>query len=265
MDRTMGSEHLPNPMLVEAEVPSEPGLDPRMSVESQTSKLNMCHSGLGFQKTTFLDLVDKSARDARIMSIAHAAPLAQSSYRLEESFDLPLRLALGKLSVKRRIFACMDQGDTKTDIESSTGLSHQCIKLHRRMWRIEGSHPRPQSRKILKSSTPGPRSPNTRNERRSRKRRKCDDQSDSSDFGSPSGSKRSREHRAVDQPKGCSMRAGAEMSRVGAGKCAEGEKRGSSFLIGKENIPEMDEAMWTSGEMTVLPIRGLGSERDCMN
>lgn len=258
MDPSPGPKYLPNPMLFGAEVVSDPGLDPRVSGKTQTPKLDMSRSGLGIQKTGFSELVRKRTRDARAMSIADAALPARSSYRPGEQFALPLRLALAQRSVKNQIFTYMDQGDKKAEIESRTGLSHQCIKWYRRMWRAERSHPRPQSRKLPKSSARRPRSPNTRNERASRKRRRYEDQSDSSVVGNPSGSKRRRLHRTVKQPKGCSLRAGMEVSEVGGRDFAERKTRGLSPSQCKEDIPERDEAMSMSGELMTLPIRDLG-------
>ena len=254
MHSVLGPKYLLNPTPSGVDKASETGLASRVSATSQTSKLNMCRSGIGVQATRFSNTVNKHA---------DAVPPAQSSRSLEEQFfNLPLRLALAKLTVKRQIFASMDHGERKADIESSTGLSHQCIKWHRWMWRVEGSHPCPQPRRILKTSTRGLKSSNLRNGRLSRKRPQCDDHSEASDAGSPRASKRRRKHRAVDQLEECSMHAGMEMPRAGSRKCVGREIRGCVASTDKENIPEGDEAMWMAGEKTVLPLRDLGVERD---
>ena len=254
MHAVPGPKHLLNPTPTEVDKASETGLASTVSATSQASKLNTCRSGLAVQATRFSNAVNKEA---------DAVPSAQSSRSLEEQFfKLPLRLALAKLTVKRQIFASMDHGERKADIESSTGLSHQCIKWHRFMWRVEGSHPRPKPRRILKPSTKCLRSSNLRKRGLSRNRRECDDHSEASDAGNPRACKRRRQHRAVDQPEECSMHARMEMSRVGSGKCGGREMRGCVALTDKENIPEGDEAMWLAGEQTVLPLRGLGPEQE---
>lgn len=254
MHSVLGPKNLLNSTSTEVDEASETRLASRVTATSQTSKLNTCRSGLGVQATRFSNAVNKEA---------DAVPSAQSSRSLEEQFlKLPLRLALAKLTVKRQIFASMDHGDRKADIESSTGLSHQCIKWHRWMWRVEGSHPRPQPRRILKPSTRGLRSSNLRKQGRSRKRRECDDHSEASDTGDPRASKRRRNHRAADQPGEYSIHAGMEMSKSGSRKCLGREMRGCVALADKENIPEGDEAMWMAGEKTVLPLRGLGAEQE---
>ena len=51
--------------------------------------------------------------------------------------ELPLRTSLVRDSVKRRIFAYMDQGDRSAEIETKSGLSHLIVKHYRRMWKDE--------------------------------------------------------------------------------------------------------------------------------
>ena len=254
MPSILGPKDLLDPTPTEVDKASETGLASSASAPSQTSKLVMCRSELGVQTT----------RHSKIVNIhADAVTSAPSSRCLEEHFfKLPLRLALAKLTVKRQIFASMDHGERKADIESSTGLSHQCIKWHRFMWRVEGSHPRPQPRANLKPSMRGLRSSKLQNGKFSRKRRESDDHSEVSDAGDRRASKRRLRHRAVDQSDECSRHAGMEMSRAGSRKCVGRELRGCVASMDKENIPEGDEAMWMAGEKTVLPLRGLGAEHE---
>ena len=252
MHSTLGPKDLMDSTPARVDVITEAGLASSASATSQTSKPTACRSELGVQTT----------RHPKAVNI-HADTLtsAQSSRCLEEHFfKLPLRLALAKLTVKRQIFASMDHGERKADIESSTGLSHQCIKWHRWMWRVEGSHPRPQPRRNLKPSMRGLRSSNLQNGRLSRKRRECDDHTEASDTGDLRASKRRRRQRVVGQSEECSKHAGMEMSRAGSRKCVGRELRGCVASMDKENLPEGDEAMWMAGEKTVLPLRGRGAE-----
>ena len=254
MQSILGPKDLLNPTPTEIDKASETGLASGASATSQTSKPTMCLSGLGVQTSRHSKTVDIHA---------DALSSAQSSRCLEEQFfKLPLRLALAKLTVKRQIFASMDHGERKADIESSTGLSHQCIKWHRFMWRVEGSHPRPQPRRNLKPSMRGLRSSSLQNGRLSRKRRECEDHGEVSDAGHLRASKHRRRQRAVDQSEECARHAGMEMSRAGSRKFVGRELGGCVASMDKENIPEGDEAMWMAGEKTVLPLRGLGAERE---
>lgn len=250
----LGPRYLPNLMLDEARVQSDRGLDPRVSVKYKTSKLSMCCPGLDIQKTGFSETVGKRTRDARVVSIADAACPTQSSYRQEEQASSPLRLALARHSVKKQIFACMDQGDKKTEIESKTGLSHRCIKWHRRMWRIEGRHPRHRPGKFSKSSARSPLSQGTRSGRAVRRRQASGEKSSSSVAGDSSSEKRGRKHRVVRQSKGRCKRTGIEMAGSGGGECAEREARGCACFASKENVPERNAI---SGGLRILPIRAL--------
>ena len=254
MPSILAPKDLLDPTPTEVDKASDAGLASRASATSQTSKPTMCRSGSGIQATRHSNAVNIHA---------DALSSAPSSRCLEEQFfKLPLRLALAKLTVKRQIFASMDHGERKADIESSTGLSHQCIKWHRFMWRAEGSHPRPQRRRTLKPSMRGLRSSSLQNGRLSRKRRECDDHSEASDTGDLGASKRRRRHRAVDQSEECSRRAGMEMARAGGRRCVGREVGNCVASMDKENIPEGGEAMWMVGEKTVLPLRGLGVEQE---
>ena len=230
-----------NPPPNETGVRSDPELDHRASVRSKAPKRGR-------------DLTRKGKRDAKVMPINTDASHSAPSHRQEEELSSPLRLALARRSVKRKIFTYMDQGDKKTDIESRTGLSHQFIKWHRQLWRTECSHPRPLSKKLSQGSSRRSQSPNTRNERSSRKRPACERKEDSSDASECNGGKRRRKKRVVKQSLGRSVRAVTEMPDSGGGKCAESEVKGPSCFAGKENVPGRDEAMVVS----VLPIRGLG-------
>lgn len=254
MPSILGPKDLLDPTPTRLDVPTETGLASSASATSQPSKPTICRSGLGVQAT----------RHSKTVNIhADALYSAQPSRCLEEPFfKLPLRLALAKLTVKRHIFASMDHGERKADIESSTGLSHQCIKWHRFMWRVEGGHPRPQPRRNLKPSMRGLRSSNLRNGRLSRKRRECEDHGEVSDAGDLRASKRRRRHRAGDQSEERSRHAKMEMSRAGGKKCVGRELGGCVASMDKENVPEGDEAVWMAGEKTVLPLRGLGAERE---
>ena len=254
MDPSSDSTHLPIPLLDEAEVRSDPELDP--SVRAQTSRPDMCRSGLDIQKTKS---TGKGTRETAVTPITESSAHTTSSHKEGEPNHSPLRLALARRLVKRQIFTYMDQGDRKTDIESRTGLSHQCIKWHRRLWRDECSHPRPQSRSLSKSSMRRPRSPDTRSERRLRTRPAYDEKGGSSVAGESNSGKQRRKHRAMKQSKERCLRKGAEMQGSGEGECAERETRGTGFFAGKENIPERDEAMAMLGELKILPFRDLKS------
>lgn len=61
--------------------------------------------------------------------------------------ELSLRTSLLRDSVKRRIFAYMDEGDRSADIEIKSGLSHPTVKLYRRMWNEEKYNARRRSKK----------------------------------------------------------------------------------------------------------------------
>ena len=61
--------------------------------------------------------------------------------------ELPLRTSLVRDSVKKRIFACMDRGDTSAEIELKSSLSHLMVKRYRRMWKDERRDPRLRSKK----------------------------------------------------------------------------------------------------------------------
>ena len=61
--------------------------------------------------------------------------------------ELSLRTSLLRDSVKRRIFAYMDEGDRSADIEIKSGLSHPTVKLYRRMWNEERYNARRRSKK----------------------------------------------------------------------------------------------------------------------
>lgn len=234
MGSSPSPRNLPKPL---SEVRSDHG------TRSKTSK----------REAAFSEVTQKGRRNARAPTINKAAAHTTSSHKQEEELSSPLRLVLARRSVKMKIFTYMDQGDKKTDIESRTGLSHQCIKWHRHLWRTEGSHPRPQSKKVLNSSSRRAHSPSTRSERPSRKRPASDGKSDFSVAGECSSGKRRRKHPTVKQSMGSSVRVGTEMPEPGRGKCAERATKATTLLTGKENVPGKDEAMM----MSVLPFRDL--------
>lgn len=205
------------------------------------------------REAAFSEVTQKGRRDAGAPTINEAAAHAASSHKQEEELSSPLRLALARRSVKRKIFTFMDQGEKKTDIESRTGLSHQCIKWHRHLWRTECSHPRPQSKKILNKSSRRAHSPSTRSERLSRKRPSCDGKGDFSVAGERNSGKRQRKHPPVKQSIGRSVSVGTEMPEPGGGNRAERGTKVTIFSTDKENVPGKDEAMM----MSVLPFRDL--------
>ncbi len=243
---------LQNPLPDGTGILSNPGLDPGLDEKARMSKRDMCRSGFGVQRSVLSELTGKKkgTRDAGVI-------LHTPSSRGQEELTSPLRLALARRSVKKQIFTYMDQGDKKTDIESRTGLSHQCIKWHRWLWRNEGSHPRSRSKKASKNSSRGARSPNTRSERSSRKRPACDGTADSSVATEYSSEKKRRKHCAVKQSKGRSIRAKMEVPEYDSGRCAEKETKGSACFADKENIPGRDEATLVPGGLKVLPVRHL--------
>lgn len=61
--------------------------------------------------------------------------------------EIALRTSLLRNSVKRRIFAHMDNGDRSADIEIKSGLSHPTVKLYRCMWNEERHDARRRSKK----------------------------------------------------------------------------------------------------------------------
>lgn len=205
------------------------------------------------REAAFAEVTQKGRGNAGAPTINEAAAYTATSHKQEEELSSPLRLALARRSVKRKIFTYMDQGDKKMDIESRTGLSHQCIKWHRHLWRTECSHPRPQSKKISNSASRRAHSPSIRSERPSRKRPACDGKSDFSVAGECSSGKRRRKHPPVRQSIGHSVSVGPEMPESGRGKRAERGTKATNFSTGKENVPGKDEAMM----MSVLPIRDL--------
>lgn len=262
MDTPPGPKYSPSPVPFDAEARPGPGLDPRVSIKSHTSKLDMCCSGLDVHKTGFLELVSKRKRDARAVSIANvadAARPAQSSYIQREQLASPLRLALARRSIRNQIFTYMDHGDKKTDIESRTGLSHRCIKRHRQMWRAESKHPRIRSSKVSKKSVRTPRPPSTRNERSLMKRPADDEERDCSDVSKPSGSRRQRKKCAVKAAKERSAHTAMEMSGSRGRGCTERKTRESSLFSGKESMQERDKALLIPGALTTLPVRQLRS------
>ena len=234
-----GRRDLPNSLPDGTEVRSDPGV----SIKSQTSK----------RETASSESTQGGRGNAGVMAINDAAAHAASSNRQEEDISSPLRLALARRAVKKQIFTFMDQGDKKTDIESRTGLSHQCIKWHRRLWRNECSHPRPRSKKTTTNPSRRAQSPSTRSERSSKKRPACDEKGEFSVASECSSDRRRRKRRAVRQPKERSVSAGTDLPGSGGGKCAESETKGSGCFVGKENVPARDEVMM----MSVLPIRDL--------
>ena len=264
-----GLTPLPDPMPDGCQVRSDPGLD-RLPAKSPMSKRDVCRPGtpgLDKQKTAFSETMRKEVtRDkAKAMRITteDSTHTTSSHNRQDEEVTSPLRLALARRTVKRQIFTYMDRGDKKIDIESRTGLSHQCIKWHRRLWRTECCHPRPRSKKLSKkSSSRVSQSSGLRSERVLRKLQACDGRdSDSSVVGDSGSEKRwRRKYHAMKQPKEDSPGTGTEVPEFVGGKCVETETmKGSSFFAaGKENIPAKDQAVVTSGELTVLPIRDLG-------
>ena len=227
----------------ETEVQSDSGFDRRASVRSKAPKRGR-------------DLARRGRRDARVMPINTDAGHSAPSHKQEE-LSSPLRLALARRSVKRKIFTYMDRGDKKTDIESRTGFSHQFIKWHRQLWRTECSHPRPPSKKLSQGSLRRSQSPSKRGERSSRKRPACERKDDSSDASECNSGKRRRKKRVVKQSIGRSVYAVPESPDSRGGKCAESEVKRARCFAGKENVPGKDEAMVVS----VLPIRGLGPQR----
>ena len=230
-----------NPQPDEFEVRSDTGLDQEASVGPMKSK----------RKT---GPTQKRGRDTTPMPINTAATHSVSSHTQDEELSSPLRLALARRSVKEKIFTLMDQGDKKTEIESRTGLSHQCIKWHRQLWRIECSHPRPRSRRKSQSLSRRSQSPSARNERSSKKRPASGEKEDSSGASACSREKRRRKNRTVKQSIGRPVCARSEKLEPGGEKCDEKERKSSAYLTGKENMPGKDEAMVVS----VLPIRDLG-------
>ena len=258
MDATPGLENLPNLLPDEAEVLSDPEFGPTNSIRVQRSKLDMCCSGLHIQYTTIPRLTEKVTRDAGVRSITESSAHTTSGHKQGEQSLSPLRLALARRLVKNQIFTYMDQGDKKTDIESRTGLSHQCIKWHRRLWRDECSHPRPLSKKFSRGSARGPRSPGTRSERRLRRPPPCDEKGDSSVAGKSRSGKRRREHQVMKRSKERSVRTGVEMHGSKGKECAERETTEFGCFAGKENLQERD-GMAMSGELNILPFRDLGS------
>ena len=248
MDASPGPEGVPDSLPGGAEARSDPEVAPR----PQASKREMPLS----------EVTQKGRRGAEAVAVKEVSAGPATSLRQEEGTSSPLRLALARRSVKRKIFTYMDRGDKKTDIESRTGLSHQCIKWHRWLWRTECSHPRPRSRKISKSSSRRAQSPGPRHERSSRKRPACDGNGELSGASGCGSDKQRRKRRAVKQSKGHSLRVGAETPDSGGGECAERETKGPGLFAGKENVPGRDEAMAMSGQMKVLPIRALASQRE---
>lgn len=259
MDATPGPENLPNLLPDEAEVLLDPGVGPKDSIRVHRSKLDMRCSGLHIQHTTIPRLTGKVTRDAGVRSVTESSAQTTSGLKQGEQSLSPLRLALARLSVKKQIFTYMDQGDKKTDIESRTGLSHQCIKWHRRLWRDECSHPRPLSKKISKRSAQDPRSPGTQSERPLRRRPVCDEKGDSSVAGKSSDDMRRRKHQAKKQSKEGSVRTEVEMHESGEKECAEMKMTESGCFADKENLPERGEAMAISSELKILPFRDVGS------
>ena len=232
----------PNPPPDKTEVRADPGLDGRASVRSEAPKRGR-------------DLTRKGRRDAKVISINTDAGHSAPSHRQEEELSSPLRLALARRSVKRKIFTYMDRGDKKTDIESRTGFSHQFIKWHRQLWRTECSHPRPPSKKLSQGSLRRSQSPNTRNERSSRKRpAACERKDDSSDASECNSGKRRRKKRVLKQSIELSVHTVPEMPDSGGRRGAKSEAKGSPCFADKENVPRKDQAMLLS----VLPIRELG-------
>ena len=246
-------------MLLQSELQSNPGLDPRVTGEPHMSKRDICRSGLLLQKTRLSGLIERGRRDAGVRSITETSAHTTRSHEQGQNCDVPLRRELARRSVKNHIFACMDNGDKKAEIESTTGLSHRCIKWHRRLWRNECSHPRPRSKKPSKNSARGPRSPGTRSERQLRNRPACTENGDALAAGESSSDRRRRKHRAVKQSKERSMRTGMKMPGPGEGACAEMETRASGCFAGNEDVPERAETMAISGEFKVLPFRDLAS------
>ena len=252
MDSLPGTKTLPDllPLGAEVVVRSDSELDVRVSGRSHMSKPDRCCSGLETHTASSLKLTEKG------MSISEAPLHTTACHKQGEEISSPLRLALARRSVKNKIFTYMDQGDRKKDIESRTGLSHRCIKWHRRLWRNEGSHPRLQSKKVLNGSARHLRSPDTRSEGSARKTPAGDDKGGSSIAGESGTGTPLRKHRAVRRSNGRSMRR--RMGRPGSGgECTDGEKSVSDCFAGKENDSEEDEAMAMSGELKILPIRDL--------
>ena len=240
---------------------SDLGLDP-IHTRSLMSKGDISHRlpGLEARTTAFSKVAEKErTRDAGVKCTtkAQAHTTTPSPRTDEEKITSPLRRVLARRSVKKQIFSYMDRGDRKIDIESRTGLSHQCIKWHRRLWRHECSHPRPRSKRPSRSSSPNIPSRNTRGERSSRKRPASRRSSDSLALGESSREKRRRKDGAMKQLNECSARLAAKVIGSDRDKCTERETESGSF-VGKENVPERDEAMVMAGELKVLPIRDLG-------
>ena len=238
------SNGLPNLPSDEAGVRSDPGFDNRASLRSKAPQRGR-------------DLKRKGGREARVIPINTDAGLSASSHRQQEELSSPLRLALARRSVKRKIFTYMDRGDKKTDIESRTGFSHQFIKWHRQLWRTECSHPRPPSKKLSQGSSRRSQSPNTRNERPSRKRPACERKDDSLDASECNSGKRRRKKRVVKQSIGRSVHAVPVMPDSGGGNYGESEMKEPRCFGDKENVLEKDEAMVVS----ILPIRELRRSR----
>ena len=238
------SKSFPYPPPDEAGVRSDPGLDRTASLRSKAPQRGR-------------DLKRKGGRDARVIPINTDAGHSVISHRQEEELSSPLRLALARRSVKRKIFTYMDRGDKKTDIESRTGFSHQFIKWHRQLWRTECSHPRPPSKKLLQGASRRSQSPNTRNERPSRKRPACERKDDSSDASECNSGKRRRKKRVVKQSIGRPVHSVPEMRNSGGGKCVESDVKEPRCFGDKENVPGKDEAMVVS----ILPIRESGRSR----
>ena len=252
MNSLPGRKSLPDllPLGAEVVVRSDSELDVRVSGRSNMSKPDSCCSGLETQTALISKLSEKG------ISITEASLHTTACHKQGEHISSPLRLALARRSVKNKIFTYMDHGDRKKDIESRTGLSHRCIKWHRRLWRNEGSHPRVQSKKVFNGSARHLRSPDTRSEGSARIPPACDDKGESSIADESGTGKRLRKHRAVRRSKGRFMRRRTEMPGSGGG-CTDGEESVSDCLAGKENDSQEGEAMAMSGELKILLIRDL--------
>ena len=237
MNSPPGPQALQNPLLDGAEVRPDCGPDPRGSIRSHVAEFGKCRPGRQTRRPAFPQLTEKT------VSITEASVRTTTNRKVREHIYPPLRLALARRSVKNQIFTYMDQGDRKEEIESRTGLSHLCIKWHRRLWRNEGSHPRPRSKKISKGSAQAPRSLCTQGNGLIEERLACDGKGDSSVVAESSREKRRRKHGAVRLSKGRAVCTRVELPGFGGGECAGREKRGLDRLADKENVYEPDAAM----------------------
>lgn len=216
MHATPNPEQLPYMLLSKAGLPSDTVVDLEDSIRLQKSNHDIYRSGPDIQNPPISNPTTNGTKDATLKSITNS-----STHKQPEQTLPPLRLALARRSVKQQIFTYMDQGDKKTDIESRTGLSHNCIKWHRRLWRDECSHPRPK--KLSRSLARGLRSSGTRSERSLGRRPACDENGKFVGVGGSGGEKVRRKRRARKWLEQCYVGRGVEVYGARGNGCAERE------------------------------------------